>query len=83
MKPNSVVNMEFAENSLVDPIYEEKAISIFKKALIRIVDIIGAFVEIIMLIPLSIYSLINNIQTRKKRSTILYSKENRKKWKNI
>lgn len=83
IKTNSVVNSETTEESLVNPIYEEKAISIFTKAIIRIIDIIGALIGIIMLIPISIYSLINNIQSRKKRSFILYSKKNRKKWKSI
>ena len=64
MKTSSVVNSDFAEEALVNSIYEEKAISILKKVLIRIVDIIGALIGILLLIPISIYSLINNIQTK-------------------
>ena len=75
--------MDISEESLINPIYEEKAISIFTKLLIRVIDIIGALVGIILLIPISIYSLINNIQIRKKRSIIIYSKKNKKKWKDI
>ena len=66
MKTNSVVNTGFAERSLVNPIYDEKAISIFVKVFIRMIDIIGALIGIILLIPISIYSLINNIQIKRK-----------------
>ena len=60
MKTNSGINFDFSEeSSLVNPIYEEKAISILKKILIRVIDIIGALVGIILLIPISMYSLIN------------------------
>ena len=66
MKTNSVINSDFSEKSLVNPIYEEKAISILKRVLIRVIDIIGALVGIILLIPISIYSLINNIRYERK-----------------
>ena len=65
MKTSSVVNSDFAEEALVNSIYEEKAISILKKVLIRIVDIIGALIGILLLIPISIYSLINNIRYKR------------------
>ena len=66
MKTNSVVNADFTEKFLVNPVYEEKAISVFTKAFIRIIDIIGALIGIFLLIPISIYSLINNIQSKRK-----------------
>ena len=66
MKTNSVINSDFSEKSLLNPIYEEKAISILKRVLIRVIDIIGALVGIILLIPISIYSLINNIRYERK-----------------
>ena len=63
MKLNWDVNKENSDvTSLVNPVYEEKAISILTKALIRIVDIIGAILGIIILIPLSFYVLINKIR---------------------
>ncbi|MBR2290053.1 MAG: sugar transferase [Clostridia bacterium] len=65
IKTNSVVNSDVTEQSLVNPIYEEKAISIFTKAFIRLIDIIGALIGIILLIPISIYSLFNNIRTQR------------------
>lgn len=74
MRTNSVVNSDVIEKSLINPIYEEKAISILKRALIRIVDIIGALIGIILLIPLSIYSLINNIQNERK-GPLFYSQK--------
>ena len=74
MKTNSVVNSGFTEEALVNPIYEEKAVSIFKKILIRIVDIIGSLVGILLLIPISIYSLINNIRY-KRRGPLFYSQK--------
>ena len=74
MKSNSVVNSDVIEKSVINPIYEEKAISILKRALIRIVDIIGALIGIILLIPISIYSLINNIQTQRK-GPLFYSQK--------
>ena len=64
-KINSVVNTGFSENALINPIYEEKSSSIFAKILIRVVDIIGALVGILLLIPISIYSLANNIRTKR------------------
>ena len=45
MKTNSVVNLEVNEQALLNPIYDEKAISIFKRILIRLIDIIGALVR--------------------------------------
>ena len=67
METNSGLNSEIIDKKyLLNPVYEEKAISIFTKALIRIIDIIGAIVGIILLIPISIYSLIKNIQLQRK-----------------
>ena len=74
MKTSSVVNSDFAEEALVNSIYEEKAISILKKVLIRVVDIIGALIGIILLIPISIYSLINNIRY-KREGPLFYTKK--------
>ena len=75
IKSNSVVNQDVTERSLVNPIYDEKAISIFSRILIRIIDILGALVGILLLIPISIYSLINNI--REKRSGPLFYTQKR------
>ena len=77
-----MVNADVNEQSLINPLYEEKTISVLKKIVIRIIDIIGALFGILLLIPISIYSLINNIRIDRWSITI-YSKKNWKKWKNI
>lgn len=66
MKLNSVVNVDSNVKSLINPIYEEKAISIFKRALIRFIDIIGALIGIMILIPISIYVFIERIKANEK-----------------
>jgi lipopolysaccharide/colanic/teichoic acid biosynthesis glycosyltransferase len=66
MKLNSTSNFEFTNEELVNPVYEEKAISILVKAFIRVVDIIGAIIGILMLIPISIYVLIQRVRTSEK-----------------
>lgn len=45
MKPNSVVNVGVNEQALLNPVYEEKAISIFKRILIRLIDIVGSLIR--------------------------------------
>ena len=62
IKANYMVNADVNEQSLINPLYEEKTISVLKKIVIRIIDIIGALFGILLLIPISIYSLINNIR---------------------
>jgi len=74
IKTNSTVNEEVTEQSLVKPIYEEKAITILKKMLIRMVDILGALVGILLLIPISIYSFIDNIRNHRK-GPLLYAQK--------
>lgn len=66
LKTNSIENDLINEKSLINPIYDEKVISSLIKLLIRIVDIVGALVGILLLIPISIYSLINNIRNNRK-----------------
>ena len=75
MKLNLNVNSDSNINSLVNPIYEQKTISILTKFLIRLVDIIGAIVGIIILIPLSIYVLINRIKIGEKNGPLFYTQK--------
>lgn len=65
MKLNSNVNVDTDVRALVNPVYERKAISILTKILIRFIDIIGAFIGIIMLIPISFYALIDKIKDKR------------------
>ena len=65
-KSNSVVDAEVVEEAIVKPVYEEKVISNIKSFLIRTVDIIGSLVGLLILIPLSVFTLIKNIQTGRK-----------------
>ena len=74
IKTNSEVNEEVTEQSLVNLVYEEKAIFILKKIFIRIIDIIGALIGIVLLIPISIYSLINNIRINR-QGPLLYTQK--------
>lgn len=76
IKTSSAINAGFneEEKSLLNPIYEEKAISIFAKILVRFVDIIGALVGIILLIPISMYSFINNIRINR-RGPLFYTQK--------
>jgi len=74
IKPNSEVSEDVKEYFLVNPIYEVKIASILLKALIRITDILGALIGIILLIPISIYSLINNIRTNR-QGPLLYTQK--------
>ncbi len=62
MKLNSNVNVDSNTKLLLNPVYERKAISILTKALIRLIDIIGAIIGIIMLIPISFYVMIDKIK---------------------
>ncbi len=75
MKLNLNVNSDSKISSLVNPIYEQKTISILTKFLIRLVDIIGAIVGIIILIPLSIYVLINRIKIGEKNGPLFYTQK--------
>lgn len=74
MKLNSAIDVEVTTKALVDPIYEEKAISILSKAFIRLIDIIGSLVGIIMLIPMVFLVLIEKIKTSQK-GPILYTQK--------
>ena len=74
IKTNSEVNEEVTEQSLVNLVYEEKAIFILKKIFIRFIDIIGSLIGIILLIPISIYSLINNIRIDR-QGPLLYTQK--------
>ncbi len=68
MKADSQINEQIKNQALINPIYEQKLLSVFLRIFIRFVDIIGGLVGIIILIPLSIYAFIDNIRNKEKGS---------------
>jgi len=73
MKLNTSVNLE-ETTSIVNPIYEAKAISFFTIIFIRIIDILGAIIGIFFLIPLIFYCMIEKIRCHKK-GPLFYSQK--------
>lgn len=61
MKLNSKVDLESSCTEILNPVYEEKTISWFVQALIRIMDIIAGLVGTFLLIPVSLYVIIEKI----------------------
>lgn len=66
MKPNSRDDVDCESTEILNPVYAEKTFSCFIQAFIRFIDIIAGFVGVFLLIPVSIYVIIEkNVKNEK------------------